>query len=43
MMHQWEQLFGCKRRTDDEAITQKHCNLALAIQEGDRRTFDRIN
>jgi carbamoyltransferase len=30
---QWEKLFGIKRRNDDEAITQIHCNLAIAIQE----------
>lgn len=30
---QWENLFGCKKREDDETISQIHCNLALAIQE----------
>lgn len=28
----WEALFGLKRRHSKEPITQKHCNLALAIQ-----------
>lgn len=29
----WENLFGCKKREDDEPISQLYCNLALAIQE----------
>ncbi|MEJ7627647.1 MAG: carbamoyltransferase N-terminal domain-containing protein [Ferruginibacter sp.] len=28
----WEKLFGFKKRSDDEKISNEHCNLALAIQ-----------
>ena len=28
----WEDLFGIKRRDDKEEFNQRHCNLALAIQ-----------
>jgi carbamoyltransferase len=28
----WEKLFGIPSRTDNEAISQSHCNLAFAIQ-----------
>lgn len=28
----WEGLFGFKRRSEQDEITQQHCNLALAIQ-----------
>lgn len=28
----WETLFGSKRRKSSEAITQQHCDLAMAIQ-----------
>ena len=30
--NKWEQLFGFKRRNPSEAITQQHCDLAMAIQ-----------
>ncbi len=35
MVHnaQWEQLFGMPKRKPEDAITQQHCNLALAIQQ----------
>ncbi|MEX0813234.1 MAG: carbamoyltransferase [Chitinophagales bacterium] len=29
----WEQLFGFARRSEKEALQQKHCNLAMAIQQ----------
>ena len=29
----WEQLFGFKRRDDEDSIEQYHCNLGLAIQQ----------
>ena len=34
MLHQrrWEKLFGMKRRQKNDSISQKHCQLALAIQ-----------
>ncbi|MCC6384557.1 MAG: carbamoyltransferase [Bacteroidia bacterium] len=31
--HQWEKLFGIKKRQSEAPISQDHCNLALAIQE----------
>ncbi len=35
MVHnaQWQQLFGMLKRKPEDAITQQHCNLALAIQQ----------
>jgi carbamoyltransferase len=35
MVHdrKWEKLFGFKRRSDEDEMEQKHCNLALAIQQ----------
>lgn len=29
----WEKLFGFKRRTEEDALTQQHANLAMSIQE----------
>ena len=29
----WENLFGVKKREQDDALTQEHCNLALAFQK----------
>ncbi len=29
----WQQLFGVKKRNEEDALTQEHCDLALAIQE----------
>lgn len=29
----WQQLFGFKKRAEEDALTQEHCDLALAIQE----------
>ena len=29
----WQQLFGFKKRVEEDALTQEHCDLALAIQE----------
>ncbi len=31
--NKWESLFGFKRRTEEEELTQHHCDLALAIQK----------
>ncbi len=31
--HLFQQLFGFKRRTEEEDLQQQHCNLALAIQQ----------
>lgn len=35
MVHEkrWEKLFGMKRRFPESELTQRHCNLALAIQK----------
>ena len=29
----WQQLFGFRKRKEEDALTQEHCDLALAIQE----------
>jgi carbamoyltransferase len=29
---QWEKLFGIKKRSESDELTQQHCNLGLAIQ-----------
>lgn len=29
----WHQLFGLKKRKEEDALTQEHCDLALAIQK----------
>ena len=29
----WQKLFGIKKRKEEDALTQEHCDLALAIQE----------
>jgi carbamoyltransferase len=29
----WQQLFGFKKRREEDALAQEHCDLALAIQE----------
>jgi carbamoyltransferase len=29
----WQQLFGFRKRSEEDTLTQEHCDLALAIQE----------
>lgn len=31
--NKWQQLFGFPKRKEEDALTQEHCDLALAIQE----------